>query len=109
MLSKLLKKDLKRNMRWLWILFVCTIVVAFITRGVKELGENIMFFKVIGIFFDSVFYALAVNVILQPFLKNFLNFSKSFYGDSKTGRAIEKHVVESFSAYFSAFNIYLKV
>ena len=81
MLSKLLKNDLKKNMRWMWILFVSTIAVAGITRGCKELGENIAFFKVIGIFFDSVFYALAVNVILQPFLRNFLNFTKSFYSD----------------------------
>ena len=81
MLGKLLKKDLKKNMRWMWILFVSLIAVAGITRGFKELGENILFFKILGIFFDSVFYALAVNVILQPFLRNFLNFSKSFYGD----------------------------
>ena len=81
MLSKLLKKDLNRNMRWMWILFVSTILVAGITRGFKELGETIAFFKILGIFFDSVFYALAVNVILQPFLRNFLNFSKSFYSD----------------------------
>ena len=81
MLSKLLKNDLKKNMRWMWILFVSTIAIASITRASKELGENIAFFKVIGIFFDSVFYALAVNVILQPFLRNFLNFTKSFYSD----------------------------
>ena len=81
MLSKLLKKDLKKNMRWMWILFVSTIAVACVTRGFKELGENIMFFKILGIFFDSVFYALAINVIIQPFLRNFLNFTKSFYGD----------------------------
>ena len=81
MLSKLLKKDLNKNMRWLWILFAATIVVSAITRGCKELGENIAFFKILGIFFDSVFYALAVNGILQPFLRNFLNFHKSFYSD----------------------------
>ena len=81
MLSKLLKNDLRKNMRWLWVLFIGTIVVAGITRGCKELGENIMFFKILGIFFDSVFYALLVNVILQPFLRNFLNFAKSFYSD----------------------------
>ena len=75
MLSKLLKKDLKKDMRWMWVLFVSVIAVAAITRGFKELGNNIMFFKVLGIFFDSVFYSLAVNVILQPFLRNFLNFS----------------------------------
>ena len=81
MLSKLLKKDLKKNMRWMWIIFVSAIAVALLTRGFKELGENIVFFKVLGIFFDSVFYALAVNVILQPFIRNFFNFTKSFYGD----------------------------
>ncbi len=81
MLGKLLKKDLNRNMRWLWILFVATIAVATITRVCKELGENIVLFKVLGIVFDSVFYALVVNVILQPFLRNFLNFTKSLYGD----------------------------
>jgi hypothetical protein len=81
MLSKLLKYDLRKNMRWLWILFVGTIVVAALTRGLKELGQNMMFFKVLGIFFDSVFYSLLVNVILQPFLRNFLNFSKSLYND----------------------------
>lgn len=81
MLSKLLKNDLKKNMRWLWILFVATIATAGMTRGSKELGENIVFFKVVGIIFDSVFYSLAVNVILQPFLRNFLNFTKSFYSD----------------------------
>ncbi|MBE5738736.1 MAG: hypothetical protein E7354_03320 [Clostridiales bacterium] len=81
MLGKLLKNDLKKNMKWMWILFVGTIVVAGITRGCKELGENIAFFKIMGIFFDSVFYALLVNTILHPFLRNFLNFSKSLYGD----------------------------
>lgn len=81
MLSKLLKNDLKKNMRWLWILFVGTIGVAVLTRCCKELGQNIAFFKILAIFFDSLFYSLAVNVILQPFLRNFLNFSKSLYGD----------------------------
>ncbi len=81
MFCKLLKNDLKKNMRWMWILFVSTILVAGIARGFKELGENIAFFKILGIFFDSVFYSLAVNVILQPFLRNFFNFTKSFYGD----------------------------
>ena len=81
MLSKLLKNDLKRNMRWLWILFVGTIAVAGLSRGTKELGESIAFFKILGIIFDSIFYSLLVNVILQPFLRNFLNFAKSFYSD----------------------------
>ena len=52
MFSKLLKKDLKKNMRWLWILFVSTIAIAGITRGTKELGKNIAFFKVMYVFFD---------------------------------------------------------
>ena len=81
MLSKLLKYDFKKNMRWMWILFVSTLAVAGIARGFKELGTTIAFFKVVGIFFESVFYALAVNSILQPFLRNFLNFYKSFYSD----------------------------
>lgn len=81
MLSKLLKKDLHRNMRWLWILFVAVIGLAGLTRGCKALGEHIMFFKILGIFFDSVFYSAVVNVILQPFLRNFMNFTKSLYGD----------------------------
>ena len=81
MFGKLLKKDLSRNMRWLWILFVATLGIAVLGRGCKELGENIMLFKILGIFFDSVYYALLVNVVLQPFLRNFLNFSKSLYGD----------------------------
>ena len=81
MLSKLLKRDLKKNMRWMWILFVGTIVLAAVTRGVKELGENVAFFKVVGIFLEGVFYGLAVNLIIQPFLRNFLNFHKSFYSD----------------------------
>ena len=81
MLSKLLKKDLNKNMRWMWILFVSTIFIALTTRGCKELGQNIVFFKILAIFFESVFYALAVNVVLQAFLRNFLNFTKSFYSD----------------------------
>ena len=81
MFSKLLRRDLKRNMRWMWIMFVATIVLAGVCRGCSALGKNIMFFKILAIFFDSVFYALAVNVILQPFLRNFMNFSKSLYGD----------------------------
>lgn len=81
MLSKLLKYDLRRNMRWLWILFVSVIVVASLTKGCKELGKTIGLFRVLGIFFDSVYYALAVNVILQPFLRSFMNFTKSFYND----------------------------
>lgn len=81
MLSKLLKRDLKKNMSWMWILFVATIGVALITRGAKELGENLAFFEVIHIIFESAFYGLAVNLIIQPFLRNFLNFHKSFYSD----------------------------
>lgn len=81
MLSKLLKNDLKKNMRLLLILYVSTIVVAGITRGCKELGENSAFFKVLGIFFESAFYSLAANVVIQPFLRNFLNFQRSFYSD----------------------------
>lgn len=81
MLSKLLKYDLRKNMRWMWVLFVATIVLSALTRGVKELGENVAFFKMVGVVFEGVFYGLAVNVIIQPFLRNFLNFYKSFYSD----------------------------
>ena len=81
MLSKLLKKDLKRDMRWMWILFVSTIIVACVTYGCKEAGEHILFFKILAIFFESVLYSLLVNVILQPFLRSFLNFTKSLYGE----------------------------
>ncbi len=81
MLNKLLKIDLKKNMRWMWIVFASTIAVAGLTRVFKELGKNIAFFNIVGIFFDSVFYALAVNALLQPFLRNFLNFKTSFYSD----------------------------
>ena len=81
MFCKLLKKDLKKDLSWMWILFVSTIAVAGISRVCSELGDNILFFKILSIFFDSVFYSLLVNIILQPFLRSFLNFSKSFYGD----------------------------
>ena len=81
MFSKLLKNNLRKNMRWLWILFASTIVVSGITRGVKELGTTIAFFKVFGIVLDSVFYALLINSLIQPFLRSFLNFTKSVYGD----------------------------
>ena len=81
MLIKLLKNDLKKNMRWLWILFVSAIVVAGVTRSCKELGQNLAFFKVLGIFFDAIFYSLLVNVLIQPFLRSFLNFTKSMFGD----------------------------
>ncbi|MBR3885428.1 MAG: hypothetical protein IKJ33_03065 [Clostridia bacterium] len=81
MLSKLLKNDLKKNMRWMWILFVSTITLAGITRGLKELGKNIAFFKMAGIFFEGIYYGIAINSIIQPFLRNFLNFHKSFYSD----------------------------
>ena len=81
MLGKLLKNDLRRNMRWLWVLFVCAIVAAGISRGCAELGKSLAFFKILTIVFDTVFYALLANTIIQPFLRNFLNFSKSLYGD----------------------------
>ena len=81
MLSKLLKYDLRKNMRWMWVLFVCTIVVAATTRLFGHLGQTLAFFKILNIFFDSVFYALVANTIIQPFLRNFLNFSKSLYKD----------------------------
>ena len=81
MLSKLLKNDLKKNMRWMWILFISTIALAGITRGINELGKNIAFFKMAGVFLEGVFYGLAINAIIQPFLRNFLNFHKSFYSD----------------------------
>ena len=81
MLSKLLKNDLKKNMRWMWILFVSEILVSLLARGCSELGANIAFFKVLSIFLDTVFYALIANCIIHPFLRSFLNFTKSIYGD----------------------------
>ena len=81
MLGKLLKNDLKRDMRWMWILFVATIAVAGLSRGCAELGDKLVFFKILSIIFDSVFYSLLVNVIIHPFLRSFTNFTKSFYGD----------------------------
>ena len=81
MFAKLLKNDLKKNMRWLWILFVSAIVLAGFLRGCKELGHTLAVFKVLGIFFETIFYSLLVNVIIQPFLRSFLNFTKSMYGD----------------------------
>ncbi len=81
MLGKLLKYDLRKNMRWLWILFVGSIAAAGITRGLSELGKSIAFFKVLGILFDSIFYALVANSIIQPFIRGFMNFTKSLYGD----------------------------
>ena len=81
MLSKLLKKDLKKNMSWMWILFASTIGLALITRGCRELGKNIGFFQMVTIVFEGLFYGLAINTIIQPFLRNFLNFHKSFYSD----------------------------
>ena len=81
MFSNLLKYDLKKNMRWLWILFASTLVVAGIARGCKELSESIAFFQIPRILFESITYTLMVNVIIQPFLRSFLNFTKSFYSD----------------------------
>lgn len=81
MSSKLLKYDLRKNMRWMWILFVCTIFVAGITRICTELAQSVAFFKIIGIFFDTIFYSLIANTIIQPFLRSFMNFTKSLYGD----------------------------
>lgn len=81
MLSKLLKYDLKKNMRWMWILFVATIGLAGITRAAKEIGESVAMFSVIAVFLEGVYYGLAVNLVLQPFLRNFLNLQKSFYSD----------------------------
>lgn len=81
MLSKLLKKDLKKNMSWMWILFVSTIGLAGLTRGCRELGNSVAFFKIVTIVIEGIFYGLAVNSIIQPFLRNFLNFYKSFYSD----------------------------
>jgi hypothetical protein len=81
MFSNLLKKDLHRNMRWLWVLFVATLVMAVLNRGCKELAKQVMFFQILGIFVDTLFYSAMVNGIVQPFLRNFMNFAKSFYGD----------------------------
>jgi hypothetical protein len=81
MLNKLLKYDLKRNYRLLCIMFLSTLVISGINRGCKELGESVAFFKLLSIIFDSVFYTLAINCLIQPFLRNFLNFTKSFYSD----------------------------
>lgn len=81
MLSKLLKKDLKKNMSWMWILFAVTIGLSGLTRICKELGDNLAFFKIIAIVIEAIIYGLVVNSIIQPFLRNFLNFYKSFYSD----------------------------
>lgn len=81
MLGKLLKNDLKKNMRWLWILFCSTILFAGLMRTFNELGANNTFFKILGMIFSSVAYALIANCLVQPFLRGFLNLTKSLYGD----------------------------
>ena len=81
MLGKLLKYDLRKNMRWMWILFVATLALAGVSRGVGELGKNSTFFKVLKIFLDTVTYAMVANCIIQPFIRSFMNFTKSLYGD----------------------------
>ena len=81
MLNKLLKTDLRKNLRWLWILFACTIVCAGITKACNELGKTMAFFGIVNIFFDSLFYALVANSIIQPFIRNFFDFAKTLYGD----------------------------
>ena len=55
MLGKLLKNDLKKNLRLLLILFGSTLTVAGLARGIRELGENVAFFRILGIVFDSIF------------------------------------------------------
>ena len=81
MFSKLLRNDLKKNMRWLWILFVSTLVIAGIARGCGEFSKTIGVFKVFKIIFESLAYTLIANCLIQPFLRSFLNFSKSLYSD----------------------------
>ena len=48
MLNKLLLKDLKKNMHWMWILFISTIAIAGITRGFKELGKTNPLYKTLA-------------------------------------------------------------
>ena len=81
MFVNLLKNDLKKNMRWLWILFLSTLVISGIARGSRELSEVIGFFNVVRIIVESLAYTLIANTLIQPFLRSFLNFSKSLYGD----------------------------
>ena len=63
MLSKLLKKDLNKNMRWMWILFVSTIFIALTTRGCKELGQNIVFFKILFMAIRRMVFRLWVRML----------------------------------------------
>ncbi len=79
MLGKLLKYDLKRFFSWFWILSLVTLACAGLTRLIS-LGNGIIF-TVLGGIFQGITIALIVNVVLQPFLRIFINFNKDVYGD----------------------------
>lgn len=82
MLSKLIKYDFKKIFGQVFVFFVLSIVLAGISRGFNELGKSLGFFKVVGIFFTSVEYAIMANVIIQPIVRILAEFGKNMYGDA---------------------------
>lgn len=81
MLSKLFKYDFKKIFKQVFVFFILSIACAGIARICTELGKNIAFFKIVGIFVSSVEYALLANVIIQPLVRIFAEFGKTMYGD----------------------------
>ncbi len=79
MLNKLLKYELKRSFSWLWILALITLISCSVTRLVG-IGSG-AFFVILNVIFVSISVTLAVNVLLQPFIRIFVGFQKDLYGD----------------------------
>lgn len=81
MLSKLFKYDFKKILKQVFMFFILSIACAGIARICTELGKNIAFFRIVGIFVSSVEYALLANVIIQPLVRILAEFGKTMYGD----------------------------
>lgn len=81
MLGKLMKYDLKKMYKVLVALYIVSIALALVCRGVGELGKNIFAFKVIYIIFSSIEYAIIANVVIHCFIRILLRFNNNFYKD----------------------------
>ena len=80
MLAKLLKYDLKKQIKIFLIFDGLAILFAILARLLAN--NNIVFVDILGNIFAGAMWEMAINSIINTIIRAWANFSQTLYGDA---------------------------
>ena len=80
MLGKLLKYDLRANLKFLAIFYVLALVFAVITRVLFKVGDS-LFLTVLAQIFNGATIAMIANILINNLMRLWVYFKGNLYGD----------------------------